>query len=68
MLDAIGEARENIKYLSTLDKALAPLKMASPTELKETLPALFSALHMLQAASKCASACCCPVLEVAAEL
>ena len=56
MMDAIGEARENIKFLGTLDKALAPLKsgQAAPADLQDALPALFSSLHMLQAASKCA--------------
>ena len=56
MLDAIGEARENVKFLGTLDKALTPLYSGTPKDIKDALPALFSSLHMLQAASKCAFA------------
>ena len=52
MSDAIAEARENVKFLATMDKSLGPLYSASPRELRDALPALFSALHMLQAASK----------------
>ena len=56
MSDALAEARENVKFLATLDKSMGPLYSASPRELQDALPALFSALHMLQAASKYAPA------------
>ena len=52
MSDAIAEARENVKFLATLNKSLGPVYSSSPRELRDALPALFSALHMLQAASK----------------
>ena len=50
--EAAQEARDNVKYLSTLDQVLAPLQAATLPELLAALPALFSALHTLQNTSR----------------
>lgn len=54
--DAAHEARDNVKFLTTLDQSIAPLRTASLPELLDGLPALFASLHTLQNASRCAAA------------
>ena len=51
--EAAHEARDNVKFLATLDQSIAPLHTATLPELLDTLPALFASLHTLQNASRC---------------
>ena len=52
MSEAAHEARDNVKFLATLDQSIAPLHTATLPELLHDLPALFASLHTLQNASR----------------
>ena len=45
--DAANEARDNIKYLATLEHSLEPLYTGSPAEMAETLPSLLGSIRMM---------------------
>ena len=47
--DALNEAKDNVKYLSTLDKYIEPLYSASPPEVIESLSGLLNYLRMMHA-------------------
>ena len=51
--EAAAEARDNVKFLATLDQSIEPLHTAALPELLDALPALFASLHTLQNASRC---------------
>ena len=40
LTDAINEAKDNVKYLVTLEKALEPMYIGAPAQVMESLPAL----------------------------
>lgn len=50
--DRINEAKDNIKYLGTLDKFIEPLYNGTPEEIIETLPALMNAIKMIHTISR----------------
>lgn len=45
--EQLSEAKDNVKYLQTLEKYLEPLYTASPESIKETLPALMNSIKMI---------------------
>jgi dynein heavy chain len=47
LTEATNEAKDNVKYLSTLAKFVEPLYTASPLEVIDALPALFNAIKMI---------------------
>jgi dynein heavy chain len=46
--DAANEAKDNVKYLNTLDKYAQPLYDAPPSAVVESLPALLNNIKMMQ--------------------
>lgn len=50
--DKINEAKDNIKYLATLDKFIEPLYNGTPEDIIETLPALMNAIKMIHTISR----------------
>ena len=50
--DKINEAKDNIKYLNTLEKFIEPLYSGTPEEIIETLPALMNAIKMIHTISR----------------
>ena len=50
--DALNEAKDNVKYLSTLDKYIEPLYAASPPEVIESLSGLLNNLRMMHAIAR----------------
>ena len=50
--DALNEAKDNVKYLSTLDKYIEPLYSASPPEVIESLSGLLNNLRMMHAIAR----------------
>ena len=50
--DALNEAKDNIKYLSTLDKYIEPLYSATPPDVAESLSALLNNLRMMHAIAR----------------
>jgi dynein heavy chain len=50
--DKINEAKDNIKYLNTLEKFIEPLYSGTPDEIIETLPALMNAIKMIHTISR----------------
>jgi dynein heavy chain len=50
--DKINEAKDNIKYLSTLDKFIEPLYTGTTEEIIESLASLLNAIKMIQTISK----------------
>ncbi|EDV25010.1 uncharacterized protein TRIADDRAFT_56504 [Trichoplax adhaerens] len=50
--DAANEAKDNVKYLYTLDKFFAPLSKCSPTEMIEHIPSLMNAIRMIHSYSQ----------------
>ena len=52
LTDKINEAKDNVKYLSTLEKFIEPLYTGTPDEIIETLPALMNAIKMIHTISR----------------
>ena len=47
LTERLNEAKDNVKYLVTLEKFIKPLKDGTPEEIMETLPALMNAIKMI---------------------
>lgn len=45
--EAFNEAKDNVKYLTTLEKFIEPLYTGSPTHIIDTLPALLNSVKMI---------------------
>eukprot|EP00960_Hanusia_phi_P046745 758011-Hanusia_phi.AAC.1 len=45
--DALNEAKDNVKYLSTLEKLSQPLYSGEPNEIIEVLPAIFNSVKII---------------------
>ena len=45
--EQLNEAKDNVKYLQTLEKFIEPLYEGSPTSIIETLPALMNSIKMI---------------------
>ena len=45
--DAANEAKDNVKYLMTLDKYIAPLYCGTPLDIIDTLPGLLNNIRMM---------------------
>ena len=45
--EALNEAKDNVKYLSTLEKFIEPLYEGTPDTIKDTLPALMNSIKMI---------------------
>jgi dynein heavy chain len=45
--EALNEAKDNVKYLSTLEKFIEPLYEGTPDSIKDTLPALMNSIKMI---------------------
>lgn len=45
--EAANEAKDNVKYLATLDKFVAPLHKGTPQAIMDALPALMSSIKMI---------------------
>jgi dynein heavy chain len=43
----LNEAKDNVKYLQTLEKFIDPLENGTPDSIKETLPALMNSIKMI---------------------
>ena len=52
LTDALNEAKDNVKYLSTLDKYITPLYDAPPPGIIESLPGLLNNLRMMHAIAR----------------
>ncbi len=46
-LQGANEAKDNVKYLSTLEKFVDPLYVCDPVAIIDTLPALLNSLKMI---------------------
>ena len=47
LTDKLNEAKDNVKYLSTLERFIDPLYTGTPQQIIETLPALMNAIKMI---------------------
>jgi dynein heavy chain len=47
LTDRLNEAKDNVKYLMTLEKFIEPLYTGTPQEIIETLPSLMNAIKMI---------------------
>ena len=47
LTDKLNEAKDNFKYLSTLEKFIEPLYHGTPEQIMETLPALMNTIKMI---------------------
>lgn len=47
LTDKLNEAKDNFKYLSTLEKFIEPLYNGTPEQIIETLPALMNTIKMI---------------------
>ena len=45
--ELLNEAKDNVKYLSTLEKFIEPLYEGTPETIKDTLPALMNSIKMI---------------------
>jgi len=45
--ESLNEAKDNVKYLQTLEKFIDPLYEGTPTTIKDTLPALMNSIKMI---------------------
>jgi dynein heavy chain len=45
--EALNEAKDNVKYLATLEKFIEPLYEGTPDSIKDTLPALMNSIKMI---------------------
>lgn len=45
--ESLSEAKDNVKYLQTLEKYLEPLYVGNPETIKDTLPALMNSIKMI---------------------
>lgn len=45
--EALNEAKDNVKYLQTLEKFIEPLYDGTPQSIKDTLPALMNSIKMI---------------------
>lgn len=45
--EALNEAKDNVKYLQTLEKFIEPLYDGNPVTIKESLPALMNSIKMI---------------------
>ena len=52
LTDAINEAKDNVKYLVTLEKALEPMYIGAPAQVMESLPALVNGVKMMYAIAR----------------
>ena len=52
MTDALNEAKDNVKYLTTLDKSLEPLYIGTPASVIDGLPALINNVKMMYAVAR----------------
>jgi dynein heavy chain len=50
--DVANEARDNVKYLSTLDQYLGPLQTSDPMGMKDLLPNLINSIRMIHTISR----------------
>ena len=50
--DAANEAKDNVKYLYTLDKFFGPLSKCTPHGMIEILPGLMSSIRMIHSVSQ----------------
>lgn len=47
LTDKLNEAKDNVKYLTTLEKFIEPLYHGTPQQIIDTLPALMNAIKMI---------------------
>ena len=47
LTDKLNEAKDNVKYLSTLEKFIEPLYNGTPQQIIDTLPSLMNAIKMI---------------------
>lgn len=47
LTDKLNEAKDNVKYLTTLEKFIEPLYKGNPQQIIDTLPALMNAIKMI---------------------
>jgi len=47
LTDKLNEAKDNVKYLTTLEKFIEPLYNSEPAAIIGTLPALMNAIKMI---------------------
>lgn len=50
--DANNEAKDNVKYLSTLEKYIEPLRTGTPETILDSLPGLLNNIKMMVRAPK----------------
>ena len=48
MTEAISETKDNVKYLTTLEKSFEPLYNGTPATILENVPAMMNNIKMLQ--------------------
>jgi len=48
---ALNEAKDNVKYLTALDKFCGPLYRSNPADMKESVPGLMNAIRMIHSIS-----------------
>ena len=54
--DANNEAKDNVKYLSTLEKYIEPLSSGNPVTILDALPGLLNNIKMMLTIARCAAA------------